>query len=73
MLPDGTYEALVVDADAGPEPGTVVLNLTVLEGPHKGDLVPVNVAGLTRDPLDLFAVPAVLVVADGHPSVTLEA
>lgn len=73
MLPDGTYEAMVIDADEGPAPATVVLNLTVLTGPHKGDLVPVTVSGLDRDPLDLFAVPALLVVADGLPTVTLEA
>lgn len=72
MLEDGTYDAVVVDADDGPETGTVSLDLAVLAGPHKGEMVTVTAAGLGRDALDLLALPATLVVAGGQPRVTLE-
>lgn len=71
MLADGTYDAVVVDAnDAGG--GSVALDLAVLAGPHKGEMVTVHATGLRRDPLDLLAVPATLTVADGRPTVALE-
>lgn len=72
MLEDGTYEAVVVDADEGPQTGTVRLELAVLVGPHKGELVTVIAADLGRDPLDTLAVPATLVVSNGQPHVHLE-
>ena len=71
MLDDGTYDAVVVDA-ADDDEGTVVMDLTILAGPHKGELVQVAARGLARDPLDLLAVPATLTVAGGTPSVSLE-
>ncbi len=70
MLDDGTYDAVVVDATD--DAGVVVLDLAVLTGPHKGEVVAVRTAGLGRDPLDLLAVPATLTVAAGEPSVHLE-
>ena len=72
MLEDGTYEAIVVDADDGTEPGSVVLELAVAAGPHKGEIVSVTAVGLGRDALDLLAVPATIVVANGSPTLTLE-
>ncbi len=70
MLDDGTYDAVVVDAND--DAGVVVLDLAVLTGPHKGDVVTVRAGGLERDALDLLAVPARLTVAAGEPSVELE-
>ena len=72
MLEDGTYDAIVVDADGGADAGSVVLELAIAAGPRKGELVPITATGLTRDPLDLLAVPATIVVVDGVPTVTLE-
>jgi hypothetical protein len=71
VLDDGTYDVVVVDAEAA-DGGCVALELTVLAGPHKGELVRVTAVGITRDPLDLLAVPATLVVANGQPRVQLE-
>ncbi|HEY4377329.1 MAG TPA: hypothetical protein VGM93_09230 [Acidimicrobiales bacterium] len=71
MLTDGTYDAVVVDAEEAGD-GAVALDLAVLAGPHKGELVTVHARGLDRDALDLLAVPAMLTVADGRPSVVLE-
>lgn len=70
MLDDGTYEAIVVDATD--DSGTLVLDLAVLAGAHKGEVVTVSAEGLDRDALDLLAVPATLSVAGGQPSVQLE-
>jgi hypothetical protein len=72
VLEDGTYDAIVVDADEGAEAGSALLELAIAAGPRKGELVAVTATGLGRDPLDLLAVPATIVVADGVPSVTLE-
>lgn len=72
MLEDGTYEAIVVDADDGAEAGSVTLELAVAAGAHKGELVSVTATGLGRDPLDLLAVPATITVTDGAPVVALE-
>ena len=70
MLEDGTYDVLVVDADS--TDGGVHVELTVLAGPHKGEVVALTAAGLERDPLDLLAAPGTLTVADGTPRLTLE-
>ncbi len=70
MLDDGTYDAVVVDATG--DAGTVMIDLAVLSGPHKGDVVTVRADGLAQDPLDLLALPATLTVARGEPSIQLE-
>ena len=72
MLEDGTYEAIVIDAEPGTEANSVVLELAVAAGPHKGELVTITANGLSRDPLDLLAVPATIVVKGGVPTLTLE-
>ncbi|MGI8710419.1 MAG: hypothetical protein ACR2LA_05440 [Acidimicrobiales bacterium] len=72
MLEDGTYDAIVVDADDGPGPASVVLELAVATGLHRGEVVTVTATGLGAEPLDLLAVPATIVVRDGSPTVSLE-
>ena len=71
MLEDGRYDALVVDAnDLDHE--VIELDVTVLAGPHKGEMLTLRATGLDRDSIDLLAVPATRLVADGHPRVQLE-
>ena len=72
MLEDGTYDAIVVDADVGPETGSLTLELAIAAGAHKGEVIPLTVRDQGRDPLDLLAVPATIVVADGRSTLTLE-
>lgn len=74
MLPDGQYDAVVVDAEArdSADPDTVTIELTVLAGGHKGEMLTVTATGLHRDPIDLLAVPATLTVTDGQPTLALE-
>ncbi|HEX6418780.1 MAG TPA: hypothetical protein VFZ77_09790 [Acidimicrobiales bacterium] len=70
-LPDGDYDALVVDATEH-DNGTVAVDLTIVAGPAKGQVVAVRARGLTGDPLDLLGVPVTLTVAGGEPSVRFE-
>lgn len=70
-LPDGTYDALVVDTDERDD-GSVSLDLTIVAGPAKGEVVTLRASGLAGDPLDLLGVPATLTVTGGEPSVRLE-
>jgi hypothetical protein len=71
VLGDGSYDAIVVDADTAAD-GALVVDLTILAGEHKGEIVTVRAANTRRDPLDLLGVPATLVVASGQPAVTFE-
>ena len=73
-LPDGAYDAVVVDATEGAD-GTVGVDLTIVAGPAKGEVVSLRTAALpgdSPDPLDLLGVPATLTVAGGVPSVRFE-
>jgi hypothetical protein len=70
-LTDGVYDALVVDAEER-EPGTVAVELTIVAGPAKGEVVALVSSGWSGDPLDLLGVPATLTVRDGEPSVRFE-
>lgn len=72
VLPDGTYDIFVVDAEAGTEPGTMRLDVTVLDGPHKGEVVSVQTSGLGVDEVDALGIPGTLSVRDGQPSLALE-
>lgn len=70
-LPDGTYDALVIDA-AEHDDGSVSVDLTIVAGPSKGEVVTLLASGLAGDPLDLLGVPATITVSDGSPSVRFE-
>jgi hypothetical protein len=74
VLEDGTYEAFVVDAslDVGPAGKALVLDLTILAGAHKGEVVSVRAGGLDLDEGDAIGMPATVVVRDGRPSVSLD-
>jgi hypothetical protein len=71
-LDDGTYDALVVDAETGGD-GWCRVELTLLDGAHKGEVVAVRTEGVAPgDALDLLGIPATLIVADGIPNLTFE-
>ncbi len=70
-LQDGVYDALVVDAEERDQ-GTVAVELTIVAGPAKGEVVALVSSGWSGDPLDLLGVPATLTVRDGEPSVRFE-
>lgn len=70
-LPDGSYDALVVDA-VERDDGTVGVDLTIVAGEAKGEVVTLRAADLAGDPLDLLGVPATITVTGGRPSVRFE-
>jgi hypothetical protein len=76
MLDDGTYDVFVVDAEEVPaapgQPATLRLDLTILAGPHKGEVVTTQAVGLRIDELDALGLPGTLTVVDGRPSVTID-
>ena len=71
MLEDGVYDVIVVDADDDAD-GGVRLDVTILAGAHKGDVVSVHATGLGADALDCLGMPGTLTVADGAPTVQLD-
>jgi len=72
VLADGTYDALVVDAGGDGDADAILLSLTITGGPAKGEVVDVRAAHLDHDPLDLLAMPCILVVAGGEPTVVFD-
>jgi hypothetical protein len=70
-LADGTYDALVVDADDRGD-GTMGVELTIVAGTAKGEVVTLVARGLQGDPLDLLGVPATITVRHGSPAVRFE-
>jgi hypothetical protein len=70
-LPDGIYDALVVDT-ATHDDGSVAVDLTIVAGEAKGEVVTLRAENLSGDPLDLLGVPATITVAEGSPSVRFE-
>ncbi len=72
MLPDGTYDVFVVDAAADGEGGALRLDLTILAGEHKGELVSTRAEGLGVGEVDALGMPGTLTVRGGDPSLRLE-
>ena len=75
MIPDGTYDAFVIDAEPGLADdgvGHMHLDLTILSGEQKGNVVSVTATGLRGTELDLLGMPATLTVADGQPTVRID-
>jgi hypothetical protein len=70
-LADGSYDALVVDAEDRGD-GTIGIELTIVTGEAKGEVVALVTRNLTGDPLDLLGVPATVTVRDGSPAVRFE-
>ncbi len=71
MLEDGTYDALVFDASEHPD-GGIEVELTILAGVHKGEVIALVSHDWSGDALDLLGIPATLTVADGQPAVAFE-
>jgi hypothetical protein len=75
VLDDGSYDAFVVDAASGvADDGTALmhLDLTILAGDHKGEIVSVSATGLPGTEIDLLGMPATITVAEGRPTVRID-
>lgn len=71
VLVDGVYDVIVVDAGEAPD-GAVSLELAVLAGPSKGEVVSLRRPPGGADPIDLLGIPGTITVIDGRPTVHLE-
>ena len=69
-LPDGVYDVVVVDASA--EGDVIAIEITILSGTHKGDVVGLRASGLDVDELDLLGMPGTLTVENGVPRFVVE-
>lgn len=65
-IPDGTYDAFVVDAHV--RASDMAFSLTITTGEEKGAVVDV-IGPETRDEVALIGLPCTLVVANGVPRV----
>lgn len=74
VLEDGTYDVLVLDATVDPTAATasLTLDLTILSGAHKGEVVSLRTAASQRDELELLGLPGTIVVENGVPTFTVE-
>ena len=73
MLEDGTYEVIVVDATNSPDDSDLIqIEIAILAGPHKGEIVGISAAGLGRCDFEILGTPGTLTVADEVPSLMLE-
>ena len=70
VLEDGTYDAVVVDARARER--AMSLDLTILGGVHKGEVVTIEAEDMDIDEVDLLGMPGTLVVENGVPAFTVE-
>lgn len=72
MLDDGDYDVIVVDADPGPGASELRLELAILGGAHKGEVISMRAAGLGVDELEVLGMPGTLTVLEGDPTVLLD-
>jgi hypothetical protein len=72
MLPDGAYDVIVVDAALDEPGGALRLEVTILAGEHKGEVVSVRATALGIDELAALGTPGTLTVAAGEPHLVLE-
>jgi hypothetical protein len=72
VLPDGAYDAFVVDATEDPAHDAMRLDLTIIAGEHKGEMVTLTAKGLVGTDVDLLGMPATLTVTDGEPHVDID-
>ena len=74
--PDGDYDAFVIDAVDDPtddDSGSVQrLDLTIVAGELKGQVVSVSSDVSMGDFVDLVGMPATLTVRDGMPTVSID-
>ena len=78
LLPDGTYDAFIIDATAADQPSldgltAMSLDLAITSGEHKGEVLTLTATGLPQSDVELLGMPATLSVVGGKPSVHIDA
>jgi len=72
VLEDGVYDVFVVDVETLVGASALRLDVTILDGPHKGEVVSVRAEGLEVDEIGALGMPGTLTVVDGAPTISLE-
>jgi len=72
VIADGTYDVFIVDATPG-EAGAWQLELTILAGEHKGEVVTLHATALRGTEFDLIGMPGTLRVTEGVPAFQVDA
>lgn len=72
MLEDGTYDVMVVDAEPAGGGDGLRLDVTVLGGAHKGEVVTFLATGLGVSDVDALGMPGTLTVLAGEPSFAID-
>ena len=70
MLADGAYDVFVVHA-AARDDGALDVELTILSGDRKGEVVALQARNLGVDELEALGMPGTLLIAEGRPSLVL--
>jgi hypothetical protein len=70
-LPDGQYEVFVIDCDE-PDGDRRSMDLTIVSGAHKGEVLTIVAVGLEGDFTELIGMPGTVVVTEGRPTLTIE-
>lgn len=71
-MPDGRYDVFIVDAETIDE-STMRVEIAMVSGDDKGDVIALRGPHLARDPIDLLGLPGTLVVRDGVPRLEVDA
>ncbi|MCX7619719.1 MAG: hypothetical protein N2037_02605 [Acidimicrobiales bacterium] len=71
MLADGRYDAFIVDATIDNDRVTH-LELTIVAGAHKGEVVSLSAQNLAGEEFDLIGMPATITVVNGTPHVQID-
>jgi hypothetical protein len=70
-LSDGVYDAFVVDARVHGD-GRTTLELTIIAGEHKGEVLELTATGLEGDEIELMGMPATVTIDGGTPRVRID-
>ncbi len=70
-MPDARYDVFIVDAETIDET-TMRVELALVSGDDKGDVIAMRGPHLARDPIDLLGLPGTLIVRDGVPRLEVE-
>ena len=79
-LPDGVFEAFVIDAEEADDGSITTIEVTIVSGAHRGEVVtvastdPVSTiaAALSSSFTELIGMPATLEVRDGCPTLRID-
>jgi hypothetical protein len=70
-LPDGTYDALIIDVARDDKDATRV-EFVITRGEQKGNVLALRAASLNRSETDLIGMPVTITIVNGEPRVRFD-